>query len=349
MEVIIRTLKANHGDCILITCQDHKKAFNVLIDGGDSSTFKYGAADRFEGELCLVLDELKAKKESIDLLILTHIDDDHIAGLLKAFQAQDYLRTMVNKIWFNSSRLITSFFNEKEIIENNIYLENDSPLTSVRQGKNLEALLDEIGCNRASIIKVGEPIVEGPFKFTILSPDEEKLRKLLCIWPKEESYVETSSTKTDYSMTFEELIASDKFIPDTSITNGSSIAFILEVEDKRFLFLGDSHEDIIVQELTKLGYSVENKLFIDFIKLSHHGSQYNTSMKFLSLIDSPRFIVSTNGLRHGLPNKRTIARILKETSGKVYFNYENVKEKILLNTELEYSDRVEVLEKEIRF
>ena len=72
-------------------------------------------------------------------------------------------------------------------------------------------------------------------------------------------------------------------------------------------------------------------------------------MKFLSLIDSPRFIVSTNGLRHGLPNKRTIARILKETSGKVYFNYENVKEKILLNTELEYSDRVEVLEKEIRF
>ena len=30
-------------------------------------------------------------------------------------------------------------------------------------------------------------------------------------------------------------------------------------------------------------------------------------------------------------------------------NYENVKEKILLNTELEYSDRLEVLEKEIRF
>lgn len=349
MSISIRTLKANHGDSILVTHYGHDKVFNLLIDGGNGATFKNGPSDRFKGELCLVLDELKAKNESIDLLILTHIDDDHIAGLLKAFKAKNYLSTMVKSVWFNSSRLITEYFNEKEISENNIYLGNSSPLTSVQQGKNLEILLDEIGCNRAPLIKTGQTIDKGPLKFTILSPNEEKLRKLLCIWPTENCSATTSSAKTDYSLTLKEILASDHFIPDTSQANGSSIAFILEADDKKLLFLGDSHDDILIQELSLLGYSADNKLYVDLVKISHHGSQYNTSTEFLSLIDSPSFIISTNGLKHGLPNKKTIARLLAKTEGKVYFNYESVSKLILLPEESEYSNRFEVLDKEIRF
>lgn len=86
------------------------------------------------------------------------------------------------------------------------------------------------------------------------------------------------------------------------------------------------------------------------MKLSHHGSEYNTSSDLLGLLDSPIYIVSTDGSRHGLPNKRTIARIIKSTQGEVYFNYDQVIAPLLLNHEVEeYSSRLKVLDDEIRY
>lgn len=349
MSISIRILKAKHGDSIFISYCTDESVFNILIDGGPSATFKSGPSDRIKGDLCLLLDELKNKGELIDLLILTHIDDDHIAGLLKAFKAQDYLQKMVKSVWFNSSKLITDHFNEKEIPQNNIYINSISPTTSVQQGKNLETLLEEIGCKRASLIIAGQVIDIGPFKFRILSPNQEKLRKLLCIWPVDESSAVTASANTDYSLTLKKILENDRFIKDTSIANGSSIAFILEMDSRKLLFLGDSHEDVVISELAALGYNSNNKLEVDFVKISHHGSQYNTSNNLLAYIKSDKFIISTNGKRHGLPDKRTIARILKNSSGKICFNYESVCKSILLPEEEEFYSRFEVLDKEVRF
>lgn len=77
----------------------------------------------------------------MDLVILTHIDDDHINGLIKAFEDTEYLPQLVKAIWFNSSRLITHHFKVPEISENNILLADDSPLTSVQQEKILKNCL----------------------------------------------------------------------------------------------------------------------------------------------------------------------------------------------------------------
>ncbi|MGL5489270.1 MAG: MBL fold metallo-hydrolase, partial [Shewanella sp.] len=107
MSIKVRILSANHGDCILVTHEDSDGVFNLMIDGGNSATFKWGTAQRHKGALCVVLDELKEKGQCIDLAILTHIDDDHIGGFLNAFKATGYLNEMVKSIWFNSSRLIT--------------------------------------------------------------------------------------------------------------------------------------------------------------------------------------------------------------------------------------------------
>ena len=104
------------------------------------------------------------------------------------------------------------------------------------------------------------------------------------------------------------------------------------------------------QKVRTLGYSDTNKLKLDLVKISHHGSQYSTSDEFLSLLDSECYIISTNGSKHGLPNKRTIARIIKATDGKILFNYSDVITPLLLAHEAEsYSSRLEVLDDEIRF
>lgn len=349
MGISIRVLKANHGDCILVNHEGASGTVNILIDGGTSTTFKYGPRQRYDGALCKVLDELKNKGQYIDLAVLTHIDDDHIHGLIKAFETPDYLNKLVKSIWFNSSRLITQHFNAPEIPENNILLADDSPQTSVRQGKELETLLDEIGCKRVPLIDAGQVHSVGQFKLTVLSPSQNQLERLLHKWPSEEESGATAAHDNDYKLSLEEIWEVDEFESDASVYNGSSIAFLLEIDNTKMLFLGDAHDQVVVKSLRGLGFNETNKLHLDLVKVSHHGSQYNTSSEFLSLLQSSRYIISTNGLRHGLPNKRTIARIIKETDGQIFFNYSDVIKPLLLDHEIEdYAYRLEALDQKIQ-
>ncbi|MGD1506300.1 ComEC/Rec2 family competence protein [Vibrio harveyi] len=349
MGVSVRVLEANHGDCILVSHEDASGTVNILIDGGTSTTFKYGLRQRYDGALCQALDDLKSKGQHIDLAVLTHIDDDHIHGLIKGFETPGYLCELVKSIWFNSSRLITQHFDVPEISENNILLADDSPQTSVRQGKELETLLYETGCNRAPLIMAGQKHAVGPFTLTVLSPGRDQLERLLHKWPSEVESGATAGHNNDYQLSLEEIWAADEFESDLSVYNGSSIAFLLEVDKTKMLFLGDAHDQVIVENLKELGFSETSKLHLDLVKVSHHGSQYNTSSEFLSLLQSPRYVISTNGSRHGLPNKRTIARIIKETNGQICFNYSDVIKPLLLDHEVEgYASRLEALGEEIQ-
>jgi len=349
MGVIVRILKANHGDCFLVSHESESSVFNILIDGGPSTTFKYGPRQRYSGALCNVLDDLKKKGQHIDLAILTHIDDDHIHGLIKAFEKPDYLAQMVKLIWFNSSRLITNSFDTSEIPENNILLAGNSPQTSVQQGKDLETLLDEIECVRAPLIMAGQVYNLGPFTLRVLSPERSQLERLIHKWPTEVEVGATSSHDNDYGLSLSEIWAEDKFVSDQSIYNGSSIAFLLESDGRKMLFLGDAHDQVVADNIKTLGYSDTNKLKLDLVKISHHGSQHNTSSETLSLLDSPCYVISTDGSKHGLPNKRTIARILKVTNGNIFFNYSHVIASLLLPSEVDgFASRLEVLASEIR-
>jgi len=350
MGIIVRVLKANHGDSILVSHEGPLSVFNLLIDGGPSPTFSHGPRQRHSGVLCNALDNLKSKGQYVDLAILTHIDDDHINGLIKAFERPGYLGQLVKSVWFNSSRLITRDFNVLEIPENNILLADNSPQTSVQQGKELEALLDEIGCVRSPLVMAGQVYNVGPFTLKVLSPERSQLEQLLHKWPTEVGSGETSSHGNDYQQSLNEIWADDKFESDRSIYNGSSIAFVLEADEKKMLFLGDAHDKVVADNLRALGYSNANKFKLDLVKISHHGSHYNTSSEFLSLLDSPRYVISTDGSKHGLPNKRTIARIIKETNGTIYFNYGHLIPSLLLADEAEiFSSRLKEIDDEIRF
>lgn len=349
MTVNIDILKANHGDSILISQIVKSGTVNILIDGGSPATFKYGPRGREKGHLCKKLEELKARNEHIDLAILTHIDDDHIGGMLKAFEVEDYLKGMVKRIWFNSSNLITEYFKHPPITENEVVLDDGSALTGVGQGKALDAVLKEIGCERPLIVMAGQTLVLGAFTFKILSPTERNLKDLLCIWPSEEVGALTSNRKIDHSESFETILKNDVFKEDKSIANGSSIAFILEVENKKMLFLGDAFDKTIINSLKLLGYSESNKLSLNLVKISHHGSKHNTSSDFLKMIVSDNYVISTNGDKHGLPDKKAIARIIKSnSSGVISFNYANILDSLTSNeTDDSILKRLVVLEKAI--
>ncbi|WP_169304341.1 ComEC/Rec2 family competence protein [Pedobacter frigoris] len=315
-------LKAFHGDSILINTYDaHGQAFNILIDGGTSKTFD-----------TVLKRELKAVLK-INLMILTHIDSDHIKGLIKFIKSNHFDASQVLHYWFNSKNI-------KFIISG----EN----ISYGQAKNFEELLIEKKVNPAKITEgitaENTKVLADGISAVILSPTQAILDRLYKDW--EELKVQFFLPVNDVPMSKIvqsqivrgklNILALERFKPDktvlSDIFNSSSIAMILNTFDLKLLLLADSRPEIVIAELQRLGYSANNKLKVDYVKISHHGSINNTSNDLLDLIDCDRFIISTNGGsgKHHFPDREVIARIIHHpervkndypTKRFIYLNY----------------------------
>lgn len=100
----IKFLKALNGDATLISFKEGEQSRNILIDGGMPATYiQKGRNGKFEyGELKDIIDIIRERDERIDLLILTHVDDDHIGGVLKWFEKDKDAHKLIEKVWFNS-------------------------------------------------------------------------------------------------------------------------------------------------------------------------------------------------------------------------------------------------------
>lgn len=131
----------------------------------------------------------------------------------------------------------------------------------------------------------------------------------------------------------------EPFVEDSSIPNESSISFLFEYQGKKILFLADSHPTAIAKFLKENGYSRENQLEVDLVKVSHHGSKMNVSPELLETIRCRDYLISTNGKRHAHPDKAALARIITSNSKKtrLYFNYDIAK-KIFLRKDYDDFD-----------
>jgi len=339
-----KVLKAGHGDCILLSLDIEGVNKNILIDGGVSATFR---SQNSKGPLLKELERISSLGERVDLLILTHIDDDHIGGLIKGFKDNGILTQLTDKVWFNAANSIAEHFGfdknyNKSVSAEQFQLEETNNNTSVRQGVTFERYVTSLKIWDKSLIKAGNSYSFFGLKFTILSPNDLTLQKLFNKWEREESSNFTSSKESDYRENLRDLLGDDIFDEDKSIANGSSIAFLVEYSDKNILFLGDAHSSVIEQELEKLGFTEANPLNVEYVKLSHHGSKFNTSPRLLSILNCNNFIISSNTKIFNLPNKKTIARLLNNKSElKIYFNYpEIIKEKIFSEPEIKLLEQM---------
>ena len=97
-EIWIEMLPANEGDCILVTIP--REDIRILIDGGTSETYTACLRER--------LLQIKEKGKGLDLLVVTHIDNDHIGGIIEllkengSFAESKIIR--IQNIWHNSYR-----------------------------------------------------------------------------------------------------------------------------------------------------------------------------------------------------------------------------------------------------
>jgi beta-lactamase superfamily II metal-dependent hydrolase len=323
----IKTLPVYNGDSIIASIETDDGIKNILIDGGIGRSIVL---------LTKEIERLNELGQKIDLLIITHIDDDHIGGIIKLFSRGDKYSKIVRRVWYNSGSTISSFFNNADSREREIDLVPDQLDISVKQGNTLEKKLEHLGIWQQEVIHNNLGMINffGAL-IQILSPSTENLKALNSSWQTERSKPENiSSSEVDYDKNIEELVACSLPSEDNSITNGSSIAFIIEHKEKKAVFLSDAHPSTVVDSLIRLGYSKLKPLVAYIVKISHHGSSRNINTELLELIDCNRYIISTNGSKHGLPNKLCLAKIIanKSSDTELFFNYSIVKDKsIFLN------------------
>jgi beta-lactamase superfamily II metal-dependent hydrolase len=321
----IKFLPAFNGDCIILSFDYEGETKNVLIDGGVPRTYLR--------HLKPELEKLVQQGENIDLLVVTHIDDDHIGGIKELYQDVSFNKDFIKQVWFNSGDLLSDHFNaEREPIRKVEIIKTDQTSMSVDQGNTLEkALKEEKGNWVQELIRVSDKKINYlGLSITILSPNEKGLEKLHKHWETEmDKKVKMSEEHDDFDITISDLIKR-KFNEDKAVPNGSSIALLVEHDNKSILLLGDAHPTVVCDSLEMLKLaSNKNKLSLDLVKVSHHASKGNTSPRLLSLIESNKFVVSTDGSKHGLPDKESIARIITSQSNPtIYFNYDDISKEI---------------------
>ncbi|BCE03460.1 AVAST type 1 anti-phage system MBL fold metallo-hydrolase Avs1a [Marinicellulosiphila megalodicopiae] len=354
---------AENGDSFLLCAN----GINILVDGGYARTF-----DNY------ILNDLKilnTNGESLDLLITTHIDADHIGGIVQLLSmngSSDESKIIpIRNIWHNSLRSLTSRnelnipFQPGDLEVLNAIKRRGHPVLTIQTDEILKEISAKQGSTLASLIHSGGYSWNGSdgakaISFesnqnanlkgglvNVITPSKLRLNKLLKFWQKNirnSGYRGPTGsgdfTDDAFEFTYEHLnekpysapslisagrrrILKDIYTPDTSITNGSSIATIISLGGMRLLMLADAWAEDVLEALLELKSSGVSMSF-DGIKISHHGSFRNTSPELLGLIDAPNYFISSNGSKHNHPDIELLVAIVERPANfprTLYFNY----------------------------
>jgi len=306
----IELLPAAHGDALWVEYGPRSAPHRIVIDGGPASSYEKGLRARLL---------LLPKPRVIDLFVVTHIDADHIDGPIVLLQEAEALGVRFKEIWFNAwQQLVT--------------LKGDdlAPL----QGEFLAGLLHArkdvwnlTTAGRAVVTTEARRELPGGARLTLLSPGPDQLRRLRARWEAAirdfdaGDWVEALKRlkeRRDYRPPPAPPIFGDRSPGgDRAAANGSSIAFLLEYAGASCLFGGDAHARVLASSLRGLlnarGAAQGAALVVDAVKLPHHGSIGNVSDELLDLIQSPRWLVSTNGAIFDHPDAETAPLIARHS------------------------------------
>ncbi len=265
------------------------------MDGGNSHPFKGDFSKR------------KTPPPTINMVIVTHIDRDHIGGIIKVLQDEDHLKN-IKYLLFNEPEQCNLFYAPNDSAEVNAE-DGNSLLNILKKNTNLQYIKSIHNLNSQLENTLSDIIPNTKIK--ILSPSPEGLSDLLSLWDRDEFKKENNvCAEVMNSITGDVTALADmKYELDSKIPNKSSIALLLTHNNKNFLLLGDAHITEINKSLIKMG-AKEEPLDVEFVKLSHHGSIKNINKDFLGLIKTNKYIICNPSPKSKkLPNKETIAQI----------------------------------------
>lgn len=345
----IEVLPADKGDCLLLHSETDAGPGLILIDGGPAGVSSDTLIPRLEA--------LRAERQLedheplvIELVIVSHVDDDHINGVIDLFekvlertQAREPPGFKVNGLWHNSfdrvlgndetgSLLSATEFGAASVApliaeaEDGPATDHAKILASVPQGDHLRGLAEALqipvnGQFGGALIQTadGQPVAQevAGVEFTVVGPRRAELIKL------QKEFDKWLKTLPPAERTERSLLAA---LDDKSAANLSSIVLLAKAGGKTILLTGDARSDKMMEGLKECGLFGDGETIeVGVLKMPHHGSIRNLDAggDFVRRVTSTNYVFSGNG-EHGNPDRETLELLFKarpDAEMKLFFTY----------------------------
>jgi len=325
----IECLPAQQGDAIWIEYGTTGATHRVLIDGGTPATAPFVRHK---------IESLAPGERRLDLIVVTHVDMDHIGGILKLLTNLPF-GVQVDDVWFNAWPQIRD-------AKSSQLGPVDGEILSTALRKLKWSWNGQFDGKAVTVPSKGRPPrrrLRGGMMMTVLSPGRDQLAKLRTEWTavvqeagldpmNKDRWKKLLATAAHRGVRSSilgapkiETLAQVKFNPDKAVANGSTIALLAEFDQKVALLAGDSHAPVLLDAIGRLRRgSASAKLEVDLFKVSHHGSAANVSSELLTAFLSKLYVFSTSGAGFGHPDGETVARIMtlrSRATRTLLFNY----------------------------
>ncbi|MFD0345963.1 ComEC/Rec2 family competence protein [Kitasatospora aburaviensis] len=311
--ITVEMLPAAHGDALWIEWPGKgSNVHRMLVDAGPSPTYE-AVFERVK--------KLPPRSRHLDVLVATHVDADHIEGVIRLLQDHVALKLTIDDVWFNGWPQISE----------------PAGLLGADQGEMLQALIgsQQLSWNAA----FGRP-APGKAPHAVRLRAQARCRPSTCsaapgdpgrsraaraeqaaegMGPgaeeprrdpgKPDEALDRLAHRKGLSGLAADLLGGERL--DASVPNGSSIAFLLEHDGHRLLLTGDGHGKVLARGVDRLLKQLGGtRLAVDALKVPHHGSAANVTDDLLTRLDTRRFLVSTNGDKFNHPDAAAIDRML---------------------------------------
>jgi hypothetical protein len=338
--------RARKGDCLLLHFGSTDTPGLVMIDGGPKAVYLPHLRPRLM-EIRKARGLEAHQPLPVDLLMVSHVDDDHIQGILdftkELLEAVGSPFVRVRRFWHNSFDAIIGK-NPAELTAGvaaqfgSASIEGDLPddaaiegadeedpevaestlkvLASIAQGFRLRLDAEALGIPLNP--QVGGKLIMASNKqldvtsgltFTVAGPMQPELLKLQT---KHDEWLRQLKEKGQKP---EDVLAA--FV-DKSVPNLSSLVVLAEAGGRTMLLTGDARGDKILEGLEAIGaVAAGGTLHVDLLKVPHHGSSNNVEPVFFKRITADHYVFSGNG-EHGNPERETLEMLFDARGNKPF-------------------------------
>ena len=329
----LEAMRAKKGDALLLHFQvDGGERKLIVIDGGPGGVWETQLEPRLE-----YLRNKRGSPLEIQVLMVSHIDDDHINGVLdltKKLRDEREARAepsyKIRNLWHNSfddvlrNESDEMFEAARDVSQASIAADFSGTtaemqlgpslvIQSVPQGRTLRADADLLnlsvnypfdGLVVASRGTQVDPPWADQLETIVVGPIPERLRKFQDEWDK---ILKKKGLGQDVTVEAAEFA-------DTNVFNMASISVLVRSAGKEMLLTGDARGDHLLEGMKDADLlDPAEKRHVNILKIPHHGSRKNVTDEFFRRITADHYVVSGNG-EHGNPHPDTLRMLFEGRS-----------------------------------
>lgn len=240
MPFTIRNLSENQADCFLIILENkNNEQVTILVDGNRESSDYQRVKN--------LINKLSVK---LDIIVVSHVDDDHLGGIIKMLEDKNWECAKNAKILYNHVTKGTVSYEQAKTFEE--LIEGRTVISSYRDDSlNCGVFLNILSEEDRKTCKEIEKNKDTTAFMTLIKPFRFDMKKV----------------QADCKRVLE-----NEKKANSGLINRNSFVFLLEFEGKSAIFTGDASWKQIETTLNKILPPDYN---MDLIKIPHHGASTN--------------------------------------------------------------------------